>query len=109
MLMKSTRGLKSIEKPEKIYLDNPNLLFTSKADTGTIRETFFINQLSKDHEVVAPKSGDFLVDEKYTFEIGGKNKSFHQIKDIPNSFVASDDIERGFSNRIPLWLFGFLY
>ena len=109
MLMKSQRGLKSIEKPEKIYLDNPNLLFTSKADTGTIRETFFINQLSKDHEVVAPKSGDFLVDEKYTFEIGGKNKSFHQIKDMPNSFVASDDIERGFTNRIPLWLFGFLY
>ncbi|NEW61512.1 ATP-binding protein [Sulfurovum sp. bin170] len=109
MLMKSSRGLGSIEKPEKIYLDNSNLLFTSNADIGTVRETFFMNQMSKDYGTVAPKSGDFLVNEKFTFEVGGKNKSFKQIKDLENSFVASDEIERGFSNRIPLWLFGFLY
>ena len=109
MLMKSTKGLGSIEKPEKIYLDNPNLLFTSQADIGTARETFFMNQMSKDHEVVAPKSGDFLLDGKFTFEVGGKNKSFKQIKELENSFIASDEIESGFGNRVPLWLFGFLY
>ncbi|SFV56200.1 ATPase component BioM of energizing module of biotin ECF transporter [hydrothermal vent metagenome] len=109
MLMKSSRGLGSIEKPEKIYLDNSNLLFTSKADIGTVRETFFMNQINKDFGLIAPKRGDFLVDEKFTFEIGGKNKSFKQIKDMECSFVASDEIERGFANRIPLWLFGFLY
>ena len=109
MLMKSSKGLGSIEKPEKIYLDNSNLLFTSSRDTGTVRETFFMNQVSKDHELIAPKSGDFLVDEKYLFEVGGKNKSFKQIKDMNSSYVASDEIERGFGNKIPLWLFGFLY
>lgn len=109
MLMKSSKGLDRLEKPEKIYLDNSNLLFTSKANIGTIRETFFMNQLNKYHHVIAPKSGDFLVDDHLTFEIGGKNKSFKQIKEMKHSFVASDEIERGFANRIPLWLFGFLY
>ncbi|CAA6818277.1 MAG: ATPase component BioM of energizing module of biotin ECF transporter [uncultured Sulfurovum sp.] len=109
MLMKSSRGLGSIEKPEKIYLDNSNLLFTSSAEIGTVRETFFMNQVSKDHEIIAPKNGDFLVDETYWFEVGGKNKSFKQIKEMNNSFVAADEIERGFGNKIPLWLFGFLY
>jgi predicted AAA+ superfamily ATPase len=109
MLMKHSKGLASIEKPEKIYLDNANLLFTAKADIGTVRETFFMNQLSKEHELIAPKNGDFLVDERLTFEVGGKNKSFKQIKDMENSFVVADEIERGFANKIPLWLFGFLY
>lgn len=109
MLMKHSKGLASIEKPEKIYLDNTNLLFTSKAEVGTVRETFFMNQLSKEHALIAPKNGDFLVDDNLIFEIGGKNKSFKQIKDMENSFVASDEIERGFGNKIPLWLFGFLY
>ena len=109
MLMKSSRGLGSIEKPEKIYLDNTNLLFTTKTDIGTVRETFFMNQLTKEHLVIAPKQGDFWVDEQFTFEVGGKNKSFKQIKDMNHSFVASDEIERGFGNRVPLWLFGFLY
>jgi hypothetical protein len=56
-----------------------------------------------------PKQGDFVVNKKYTFEIGGKNKTFHQISDLPNSFIAADDIEYGFKNKIPLWMFGFLY
>jgi len=109
MLMKSSKGLGSIEKPEKIYLDNANLLFTTNANAGTVRETFFINQISKDHMVISPKQGDFWVDEEFSVEVGGKNKSFHQIKDMQNSFVASDEIERGFGSRVPLWLFGFLY
>ncbi len=76
---------------------------------GTIRETFFINALSVMHKVSMPKRGDFCVDDKYTFEIGGRNKGFKQIKNIRNSFLALDDIETGINNKIPLWLFGFLY
>jgi predicted AAA+ superfamily ATPase len=109
MLMSSSKAMASIEKPEKIYLDNSNLLFTSNADIGTIRETFFMSQVSKDHTVVASKIGDFKVDDKYIFEVGGKGKSFKQIKDQDNSFIVADDIEIGFGNKIPLWLFGFLY
>jgi predicted AAA+ superfamily ATPase len=110
LLMKaSSRGLKVLEKPQKIYLDNSNLLYINSANIGTVRETFFLNVLSTNHILRYPKKGDFLVDEKYTFEIGGKNKSFNQIKDMPNSFVVADDIEIGFGAKIPLWLFGFLY
>ena len=61
------------------------------------------------HEVSVPLKGDFLVYDKYIFEVGGKNKSFKQIENIENSFVVADDIESGFGNKIPLWLFGFLY
>jgi predicted AAA+ superfamily ATPase len=110
LLMKSSsKGLTKLEKPEKIYLNNSNLLYISDTNIGTVRETFFLNILSMKHEVTYPKKGDFLVDNRYLFEIGGKNKSFKQIKDIPNSFVVADDIEVGFGNKIPLWLFGFLY
>jgi hypothetical protein len=73
-----------------------------------LRETAFATFLN-DYELSIPKIGDFLIDEKYLFEIGGKKKSFKQIKDIPHSFVVADDIEVGFGNKIPLWLFGFLY
>jgi len=110
LLMKSSsKGLTKLEKPEKIYLDNSNLLYITEANIGTVRETFFLNILSKKYEVTYPKKGDFLVDNSYLFEIGGRNKSFKQIKDVPNSFVVADDIEIGFGAKIPLWLFGFLY
>ena len=110
LLMKSSsKGLSRLEKPEKIYLNNSNLLYITEANIGTVRETFFLNVLSKSHYVTYPKKGDFLVDKSYLFEVGGKNKSFKQIKDVSNSFVVADDIEVGFGNKIPLWLFGFLY
>ena len=110
LLMKSSsKGLSRLEKPEKIYLNNSNLLYITEANIGTVRETFFLNVLSKSHDVTYPKKGDFLVDKNYLFEIGGKNKSFKQIKDVSNSFVVADDIEVGFGKKIPLWLFGFLY
>ena len=98
-------------KPEKIYLNNTNLNYSycNSSEIGTIRETFFANQLGMLHDVAIPNYGDFEVDEQYTFEIGGKSKTFKQIKDIKNSFVVQDDIETGFGNKIPLWLFGFLY
>ncbi len=110
LLMKaSSKGLTKLEKPEKIYLDNTNLLNIIDANIGTVRETFFLNIISKEYEITYPKKGDFLVNNKYLFEIGGKNKSFKQIKDVPNSFVVADEIEAGYKNKIPLWLFGFLY
>lgn len=76
---------------------------------GGERETFFFNQLSVNHDVSIPKYGDFLVDGKYLFEVGGKSKTFEQIHDIPDSFLAVDDTETGSGNRIPLWMFGLLY
>lgn len=110
LLMKaSSKGLSKLEKPEKIYLNNTNLLNIANCEIGTVRETFFINTLSVANTVTYPKKGDFLVDNKYLFEIGGRNKGFDQIKDIENSFVAYDDVEIGYKNKIPLWLFGFLY
>jgi len=98
-------------KPSKIYLNNANLnhSYCDRASKGMIRETLFASLLSNAHEISVTKNGDFIIDDRYTFEIGGKNKSFKQIKDIDNSFVVADDIEIGFGNEIPLWLFGFLY
>ena len=104
-------GYTVIRKPDKIYLSNPNLMYSinENADTGTIRETFFLNQLSNNHQVAYPKWGDFIVEGKYIFEIGGKSKTFDQIKNLENAFLAVDDTEYGHKNKIPLWLFGFLY
>ena len=106
-----SKGDNIFSKPDKVYLNNPNLNYSycSQASIGMIRETTFTTFLKTHHELSIPKKGDFLVDEAYLFEVGGKNKSFKQIKDIPNSFVVADEIEIGFGNKIPLWLFGFLY
>lgn len=105
-------SLKDMSRPDKIYLDNTNLMYalTRDVNTGCRRETFFLNQLrSSGHEVVYPAKGDFLVDDRWLFEVGGQGKGFDQIKDIPDSYVANDDVEVGIDNKIPLWLFGFLY
>ncbi|OIP56370.1 MAG: hypothetical protein AUK54_02160 [Helicobacteraceae bacterium CG2_30_36_10] len=110
LLMKSSsKGLQQLEKPEKIYLDNTNLLSIAQSNIGNLRETFFLNATAQTHNVTYPSKGDFLIDNNYLFEIGGRNKGFTQIKDIPNSFLACDDLEIGYANKIPLWLFGFLY
>ena len=78
-------------------------------DIGTAREAFFLNQVGSVCSVTYPKRGDFLVDGKYLFEVGGKGKGFSQIKDVPNSYVVNDDTDVGIGNKIPLWLFGFMY
>jgi len=111
MLADRTKNLKNLSKPEKIFLNNPNLMYAlgQKTDIGTVRETFFINQVGSCHNLKYPPKGDFLVDDRYLFEIGGKTKKFNQIKDIENSFLAIDDIEIGFGNKIPLWIFGMMY
>ena len=106
------RGENIIKKPEKIYLDNPNVYdaFCSVADIGTIRESLFASCIQNtSYPIVVSTQGDFLIDDTYTCEIEGKNKSFKQIKDVEKSFVVADNIEVGFGNKIPLWLFGFLY
>ena len=111
-LFKESGGISKLQKPLKVYLENTNLMYalTSKAaNTGNVRETFFANQLSYKHMVMYSDKGDFLVNEKYVFEIGWKDKSMKQIEGIENAFVAADNIEYGFQNRIPLWMFGFLY
>lgn len=111
-LNKNTFGISLLQKPDKIYLENSNLAYALTGDNtniGNIRETFFFNQVKNKHHVTYPIVGDFLVDSKYLFEIGGKTKSNKQILNIENSFVVRDDIEFGSKNKLPLWLFGFLY
>ena len=111
MIDEQSRGLSKLVKPAKIYMNNTNLIYAYGDDckAGTIRETFFANQLRVKHRLNIPKQGDFIVDDKFIFEVGGKNKGFEQIKDISDSYIAADEIEAGSGNKIPLWLFGLLY
>ena len=112
LLPSAKATLHYMSRPEKIYCDNTNIMYclTQNIDTGTLRETFFLNQLkSAGYEVSYPEQGDFKIDGKYLFEVGGRRKSFNQIKDIPNSYLAIDDEEICHGNKIPLWMFGFLY
>jgi predicted AAA+ superfamily ATPase len=105
------KGVNSLGKPEKIYLNNSNLMYNlgKEADIGSIRETFFFNQLQQVSTIYAAKNTDFEVDNRYSFELGGKNKKQLQIKNHKNSYLVKDDIEIGTDINIPLWLFGFLY
>ena len=110
---KSGKGLRPLEKPEKIYLNNPTLYQAlagaAAPDSGAVRETFFLTMLRVAHQVSAPSRGDFLVDDHITFEVGGKNKDAAQIQGIEHAWLALDSIEIGTGKRVPLWLFGFLY
>jgi uncharacterized protein len=110
-LRPNTGGIKGLGKVEKIYLDNTNLVFSlgqQNANLGNIRETFFFNQLRVNFTVESSGLADFIV-EGFTFEVGGKNKSQKQIKDIEKAFLVKDDLEAGFLNTCPLWQFGLLY
>lgn len=111
MLFKGKNNMRQLVKPEKVYLENTNLIYALAGDIniGTVRETFFANQMFNAHELAFSGNGDFLVDNTHTMEVGGHRKSFEQIKDMPDSYLAVDDIEIGNGNRIPLWLFGFMY
>lgn len=105
------KGLKALGKPDKILFNNTNLMHAlgSIADDGTARESFFSVMISHSHTIQYAKQGDLQVDGKYLFEVGGKGKGFTQIADLPDSYVVADKIEIGYGNKIPLWLFGFLY
>jgi len=112
MLYVEDKGINSLNKPEKIYLDNANLMNNQGGENvniGNIRETFFYNQVKSKYNVNASKQSDFLVENKFTFEVGGKSKKQKQIEGIKNAYIVKDNIEIGSDNIIPIWLFGFLY
>jgi uncharacterized protein len=113
LLRKPAKGNAQLQKPDKIYFENTSLAyaFQNSPEKGTIRETFFMNQLKNAGYLVeiSPTRSDFLVDRQYTFEVGGKNKDQKQIKNIEQSYMAIDAIEYGFAETIPLWLFGLMY
>ncbi|MFH1121105.1 MAG: AAA family ATPase [Bacteroidota bacterium] len=104
-------GVSTLQKPEKLFLENTNLAYalTSQPEKGNIRETFILNQLlNAGLSVYAPVKGDFLVNET-TIEVGGKNKTAAQVSHINDFLLAIDDVETGYGNKVPIWLFGFLY
>lgn len=112
LLYSDVVNLKRMQKPNKIYMENSNLLHAlslTAVETGTERETFFVNQLAYHHQIEYSKQGDFVIDRTYTIEVGGQSKDGKQIANVQNAFIASDDIEYALGNKIPLWLFGFLY
>lgn len=112
LLDKEALGIKQLTKPEKIYLGNTNYAYAlggEKTDIGNVRETFFFNQTLVRHKVTYSTQIDFTLDETYNFEIGGKNKTKKQLAGVENGYLALDNIELGFGNEIPLWLFGLLY
>lgn len=111
LLSSKAKNYKFLYKPDKIFLGNPNLMHAlcPMVNKGNERETLFCCQLQVNNDVKHPLRGDFLINDKYLFEVGGRKKSFEQIADVPNSFLAVDDTEVGHGNRIPLWLFGFTY
>ena len=106
-------GLRNLEKPEKIYLGDPNLVHALSqwrgADMGSLRETFFCRMLIERHKISAASKGDFSVDNHFTFEIGGRNKGRQQIAGASNAYLALDEMPIGIGHRIPLWLVGFCY
>lgn len=111
-LFKDLKGVSSLQKPDKIFLENTNLMYLyqgENVDEGNIRETFLLNQLSYNQTVEFSEVSDFFVNDKYTIECGGKSKTGEQIKSLENAFIAADGIETGMGSKIPLWLFGFLY
>ena len=106
-----TGGVRGLGKVDKVYLDNTALVYNlagDEADIGNVRETFFNNQMRINQEVLASRISDFEIGE-YTFEVGGKNKKQKQIEDVDNGYIVKDDIERGYLNVIPLWMFGLNY
>lgn len=111
-LTKDTFGINYLNKPDKLFLNNTNLMYALNSENpgkGTMRETFLFNQLKVGHFVSYPDKGDFMVDNKYLLEAGGANKKRKQIEGIADAYLIADDIEYGYLNKIPLWLFGFLY
>lgn len=110
-LRDDTGGIRGLGKVEKLYIDNPNLMYAisdGEPNTGSVRETFFYNQTRVVSDVVASRQSDFRIGE-YTFEIGGRNKDRSQLKDLKSGIVVKDDIEFGYRETVPLWTFGLLY
>jgi len=112
LLQSGKKGISRMNKPDKIYLNNPNLMVSlaeTSVNKGTLRETFLLNQLRERYLAGLSEKGDFLVEDKFILEAGGKSKDRKQIAGMENAFVVADDIEYAYRNTIPLWMFGFLY
>lgn len=112
LLYSDLQNLKRMQKPDKIYMENTNLLHAlslTMVGAGVERETFFVNQLSHGHRVEYSRQADFLVDGRYTFEVGGQSKDGRQVANVRDAYIAADGIDHALGNKIPLWLFGFLY
>jgi len=109
LLVAEGKSTATLQKPEKIFFENSNLAYSFRAspDIGNLRETFLLNQLSNAREQVsAPPKGDFKTND-FLIEVGGKNKPTANVQD--DYIIAADNIETGYQNKIPLWVFGFLY
>lgn len=112
LLQPKGTSISTLKRPEKIYLNNTTLQFAlaeEKVSKGSMRETFFLSQLHLNHKVQAPEKGDFIVDNKYVFEVGGIAKNQKQIAGLKNAFIVNDDLEYPQGKKIPLWMFGCLY
>lgn len=110
-LSKATEKFSQLESSDKVFFNNSNQLFaiSSNPEVGTVRETYFLSMVAHEHPVKLPLHGDFLVNDHYLFEVGGRNKSARQLKQEKEGYLACDGMEHGVGNKIPLWLFGFLY
>jgi len=112
-LLNSSESFKDVsKKPNKVYLHNTNLLYAispENVNEGNLRETFFYNQVGPNRSVSSTDRGHFFVNDKYNFEITGSENSSESKFRTEDFFIAADMIERGEGNKIPLWLFGFLY
>jgi len=111
-LHRDAKGVTRLQKPDKLYLENTNLMFAlrgAEPEIGGLRETFFFNQVSHRHLVEYPDANDFIVNRKWLFEIGGKGKRAKDVKGDSAAYLVVDGMETGFGQRLPLWLFGFLY
>lgn len=113
LLYSDKKKIGKLTKPDKVYMENPNILYAlapAKVEIGTLRETFAINSLSESHNVEYGKAqGDFKVDGKYTFEIGGRSKDYSQIAGVKDSYIFADDWDMPDGAKLPLWMLGFLY
>ena len=113
LLYSDKKKVGKLTKPDKIYMENTNLMYAlapTKVDIGTLRETFAVDSLSESHDVEYGKAqGDFKVDDMYTFEIGGRSKTFSQIAGVKDSYVFADDWDMPDGAKLPLWMLGFLY
>jgi len=111
-IIRGGSGMRAVNKPDKLLLDNPNLfnILCASPDIGSIRESFFVSAIleSRKHQIHYHDQGDFCIDEKFVFEIGGKSKDGKQLAGLSNGYIAADGLEIGDGKKIPLWLFGFL-
>jgi hypothetical protein len=110
-LSSSSHGINFLNKPDKLFLQNTNIFYalSNEVNIGALRETFILNQLLVNHQVSYPKNIDFLIDDKFLLEAGGKSKTQKQIENMENTYIVADNIEFGYANKIPIWLFGFMY